>query len=147
MTNVVFGNYNFKQKVVNDTHHIFDVVRGKFVVLTPEEWVRQHVIHYLIIEKKYPKPLLAVEKQILLNGLRKRCDVVAYNRDAKPFLLVECKAHDVPLNNDVLMQILQYNQKLNVPFLWVSNGTENFCFDTQQGGLMLTELPAFVSAP
>jgi type I site-specific restriction endonuclease len=143
MTNVVFGNYNFRQKSTGGVHHIFDVVRNKFVVLTPEEWVRQHVIHYLIHERNYPKTLLAVEKEIALNGLRKRCDVVAYNREGKPFLLVECKAHDVNLNQDVVMQILQYNQKLNVPFLWISNGVMNYCFDTKQGGLLLGEMPEY----
>ncbi len=143
MTNVVFGNYNFRQKPAGEVHHIFDVVRNKFVALTPEEWVRQHIIHYLIYDKKYPKSLLAVEKEIVLNGLRKRCDVVAYNRTGKPFLLIECKAHDVNLNQDVVMQILQYNQKLNVPFLWISNGVTNYCFDTKRGGLMLDEVPEY----
>jgi len=125
-------------------HHIFDVVRNKFVVLTPEEWVRQHVIYYLIYEKSYPKSLLAVEKEIVLNGLRKRCDVVAYNRDGNPSLLVECKAHDVNLNQEVVSQILLYNQKLNVPYLWISNGVVNYCFDIKRGGLSVQDVPDYV---
>jgi type I site-specific restriction endonuclease len=144
MTNVVFGNYNFKQKSSGDSHHIFDVVRNKFVVLTPEEWVRQHVIHYLIYEKSYPKSLLAVEKEIVLNGLRKRCDVVAYNREGNPSLLVECKAHEVNLNQTVVSQILLYNQKLNVPYVWISNGVINYCFDIKRGGVPVQEVPDYV---
>jgi len=144
MTNVVFGNYNFRQKSAGEVHHIFDVVRNKFVVLTPEEWVRQHVIYYLIYEKSYPKSLLAIEKEIVLNGLRKRCDVVAYNREGNPSLLVECKAHDVNLNQAVVSQILLYNQKLNVPYMWISNGVMNYCFDIKRGGVAVQDVPDYV---
>lgn len=104
---------------------VFDIIRKKYVVLTPEEWVRQHIIHYLINEHKFPKALISVEKQLLLNGLTKRTDIVLYNRHANPILIVECKSPDVALNQAVVDQAARYNLTLRVPWLWVTNGTKH----------------------
>ncbi len=145
MTKVVFGQYNFKRRWHNGAEEVFDEVRRKHVALTPEEWVRQHVLHYLFTEKKYPKTLVAVEKEIVVNGLRKRCDVVAFNRSGAPILLVECKADSVNITDEALRQILNYNQKLNVKYLWVTNGLHHYCFDAHSSGMLLNEIPDYTA--
>jgi hypothetical protein len=95
------------------------------VVLTPEEWVRQHMIHYLIGEKNYPQSLLAVERGLELNGLRKRFDLLAFNKNGQPQLLVECKSPDVELSKAVFEQIAIYNAKFKVTLLLVTNGLQH----------------------
>ena len=102
---------------------IFDEVRKRWVVLTPEEWVRQNFLQYLIHVKKYPASLIAVEKEIKLGELKKRFDVVVYDRNTKPWMIVECKEMDVPLNKSVLDQALRYNMSLHVPYLVITNGS------------------------
>lgn len=144
MTKVVFGNYNFqieKNRLGGKT--IFDFIRKKRVPLTPEEWVRQHVLHYLVLDKNFSKNLIAVERTIEVNGLLKRFDVLTYDREGKPFLMVECKAENVPLNEETLKQILIYNQALAVKFLWITNGWENYCFQTSRNLKLLSEVPYF----
>lgn len=104
-------------------------IRNKKLKLTPEEWVRQHVIHYLITFKNVPKGVIASEQTIQVNGLTRRCDLVVYNSHGKPILLIECKAADVALNEKVLHQIAQYNFNLNVDYLLLTNGIEQYnCF-------------------
>lgn len=125
--NIVFAKYNFRIQKDGDQSSIFDIIRKKFVALTPEEWVRQHWIHYLIEEKKYPRSLFALEKMIELNKLSKRCDIVIYNREGKPFLIVECKSPDVKISQKVFDQIARYNLTLQVKYLVVSNGSEHHC--------------------
>jgi type I site-specific restriction endonuclease len=141
---IVFGNYAFKTKEESGIDYIFDVVRKKNYVLTPEEWVRQHVIHYLIYNKAYPAALLSVEKEIVVNELRKRGDVVAYGRDSKPMLLVECKADYIRIDEAVIMQSLTYNQRLQVPYLWLTNGATNVVIDIRQGIKYLADIPDFL---
>lgn len=101
---------------------IFDIVRKKFVVLSPEEWVRQHIIHYIITFKEVPLSMISVEKQLILNGTKRRTDVVLYNNQLKPVMIIECKAPDVPVDQSTINQILRYNLTLKVPFIFVSNG-------------------------
>lgn len=104
-------------------------IRNKKLKLTPEEWVRQHVIHFLITFKNVPKGVIASEQTIQVNGLTRRCDLVVYNSHGKPILLIECKATDVALNEKVLHQIAQYNFNLNVDYLLLTNGIEQYnCF-------------------
>ena len=104
-------------------------IRNKKLKLTPEEWVRQHVIHYLITFKNVPKGVIASEQTIQVNGLTRRCDLVVYNSHGKPILLIECKAADVVLNEKVLHQIAQYNFNLNVDYLLLTNGIQQYnCF-------------------
>ncbi len=119
---IEFSKYDFDLKVENDQQFIFDLIRKKYILLTPEEWVRQHIIHYLISDYKFPKALISVEKQLLLNDLQKRTDLVLYNQHAIPKLIVECKAPAVKLSQKVLEQIARYNLVLKVPWLWVTNG-------------------------
>lgn len=119
----------FAPKVIekNGKRTIFDPVRRKYVALTPEEWVRQHFVNYLITQKNYPKALLANEVLINLNGTAKRCDTVAYNCFLAPLMIVEYKAPDIHITNAVFDQIARYNMVLHVNYLTVSNGITHFC--------------------
>src|SRR5699024_6448697 len=106
--------------------HIFDVIRKKFILLQPEEWVRQHVVRYLMIQKKYPLSLINVEKVLTVNGLKKRYDVIVYNSDGSIQLIVECKAPTVPITQDTFDQIARYNSSLKGNFLMVTNGLQHY---------------------
>lgn len=102
--------------------YVWCVIRNKNLVLTPEEWVRQHIIHFLISEKQFPKGLIASEFALTYNGRSKRADVVVFNRTSKPIFIVECKAPEVELTEATLHQIAQYNFELKVDFLLLTNG-------------------------
>ncbi len=107
---------------------IFDPFRKRWLTLTPEEWVRQNVLSYLVDGRGYPFSLIATEVTIEVNGRSKRCDAVVYDKDARPLLIVEFKAQNVVLSQEVFDQIAVYNMALNVPYLFVSNGVEHvFC--------------------
>ena len=106
---------------------IFDVIRRRYVALTPEEWVRQHFVHFLIEHKGYPPTLLANEIQVTLNGTKKRCDTVLYRRNLTPQMIVEYKASDVTITQAVFDQIMRYNMVLRVDYLVVSNGLQHYC--------------------
>jgi type I site-specific restriction-modification system R (restriction) subunit len=138
VTDVKFSIYDFRTEDREGKKFIFDEVRKRFVPLTSEEWVRQHVLHYLIYDKKFSKSLIAVERGIQLNGLRKRFDVVVFGREGKPVIIVECKASEEKLNEKVFEQIARYNLSLQVDYLWISNGTVNF-FCKIKGGIDLLE--------
>lgn len=141
-----FPKYNFKFKNTEHKKFIFDIVRKKFVVLTSEEWVRQHCIHFLIQEKKYPISLMSIEKEFTLNNLKKRTDIVVFNKNQTPFLLVECKAPQVKISQKTFDQIAIYNLKLRANFLYITNGIQHFYaqmdFEKQQYQF-LKELPVF----
>jgi hypothetical protein len=125
---------------------IFDPLRRKYVALTPEEWVRQHFVNYLLTEKNYPKELLANEVSLRLNATAKRCDTIVYNRFLIPLMIVEYKSTDVAINNAVFDQISRYNAALKVRFLTVSNGILHFCcridYETQTYSF-LESIPAY----
>lgn len=138
--------YSFNIKLIEQRKYIFDFIRKKFVLLTPEEWVRQNFLRYLVEEKKYPATLIAVEKEFKLNNLSKRGDAVVYNKLGKPFLIVEFKAPEVKINQKVFDQIARYNMKLQVDFLIVSNGLQHYgCkMDYPNNNyLFLKEIPCF----
>lgn len=122
-----FPASNFKLKDQDGKLYILDPVRRKYVMLTPEEWVRQNCLHYLRDVKKYPVSLLSVERGFKVNNLNLRYDLVAFNKQAKPILLVECKAPDVKIDQTTFNQIAAYNLELNVPYLMVTNGLEHYC--------------------
>jgi predicted type IV restriction endonuclease len=125
---------------------IFDEIRKKFVALTPEEWVRQHVVKYLLLEKKYPKSLINVEKLVKVNGLNKRYDIVVFQPNGEIFLLIECKAPEVAISQQTFDQIARYNLKLNAQYLMVTNGLNHyFCqmdFENEQY-VFLKEAPEY----
>jgi hypothetical protein len=127
---------------------VFDSCRKKWIIITPEEWVRQHLLHYLITEKQYPQALLAVEKTITLNGLSKRCDIIAFNKRGKGILLVECKAPDVTISQQTFDQIARYNLSLDIDWLLVSNGLTHFCCSmntAEQRYNFVQEIPMYKS--
>jgi len=140
--------YSFNIKLIEQRKYIFDFIRKKFVLLTPEEWVRQNFLRYLIEEKKYPATLIAVEKEFKLNNLSKRGDAVVYNKSGKPFLIIEFKAPEVKINQKVFDQIARYNMKLNVDYLIVSNGIQHFGCKidyTIKNYIFLKEIPLYES--
>jgi len=112
---------------------IFDTVRKKYVACTPEEWVRQHFIHYLISEKKTPTGLIVLEKQIVYNTMTRRPDILVYDRQSKPVLIVECKAPDVSISQDTFDQIARYNSVIKAPYLVVTNGMKHYCCKMDHG--------------
>lgn len=107
---------------------VFDVVRKKFVAFSPEENVRQHLIHYLIGEMGYSPGLMGVEKSILLHGVRRRFDLLVYSSSNHPFLLAECKSPEIILDQKVIWQLADYNFRFRVPYLLITNGRAHFCF-------------------
>jgi hypothetical protein len=104
---------------------IWDAWRKKQVVLTPEEWVRQHLLHHLVNDLNYPSTRIAVEMQIEVNGLKRRCDALVFDENGTPQMLIECKEPDVELSSEVVQQIAQYNAKLNTRWLLISNGIQH----------------------
>ena len=130
----------------NGKNVIFDTLRQKYVALTPEEWVRQHFIHFLTDFKGYPKGLLANEIQLDLNGTKKRCDTVLFNRDLSARMIVEYKAPNIEITQAVFDQITRYNMVLKVEYLIVSNGIRHYCcridYNTMQY-TFLPDIPAF----
>jgi hypothetical protein len=141
MIRIDYPQNNFRFKEEAGKEFIFDEVRKQWIKLTPEEWVRQNFLQYLIQIKKYPASLIAVEKEIALGELRKRCDIIIYKNE-KPWMIIECKEMNVELNDKVVDQILNYNQSLNVHYLIITNGTEIFGFDTIQK-LSLNSIPDY----
>lgn len=107
--------------------YIFDVVRKKYLLLTPEEWVRQNFIQYLNKVKKYPLGLMGVEQMVKYNSLKTRADIVMYNTEGKANIIVECKAPDVKITQDTFNQIAKYNSQLKVKYLLVTNGMNHYC--------------------
>ncbi len=138
--------YSFNIKLIEQRKYIFDFIRKKFVILTPEEWVRQNFLKYLVDEKKYPASLISVEMEFKLNKLSKRSDAVVYNKSGNPVLIVECKAASVKIDQKVFDQIARYNMKLNVEFLVVTNGLDHYCCKIDyenQKYYFLKEIPIF----
>lgn len=119
-------SYPFKLKSNENKTLIFDNFRKKYVVLTPEEWVRQHFAAFLVKEKKYPVSLIALEKQLSINGLKKRTDIVVYNKQGLPEIIVECKAPQVTISQDTFDQIARYNLQLDANYLIVTNGLSHY---------------------
>ncbi|MBK7851341.1 MAG: type I restriction enzyme HsdR N-terminal domain-containing protein [Bacteroidetes bacterium] len=125
-----FPEYKFKLR--SDTSggqslKIFDIVRGKYVRLSPEEWVRQHILHFLILDKHYPKSLTGVEKRVVVNRLERRYDILIHDSDMKPMLLVECKAPNVKITQEVFDQAARYNLTVDARIFILTNGYETFC--------------------
>ena len=138
--------YEFRIKTEGAKKYIFDLVRRRFVLLTPEEWVRQHFIRYLIEEKKYPKSLMAVEKQITLNGKLFRFDLLVYRRTGQPLLIAEFKAPNVKITQETFDQVVRYNMALKVERVVVSNGKQHFVCEInykENSYRFLKEVPEF----
>ncbi|MFJ1377581.1 type I restriction enzyme HsdR N-terminal domain-containing protein [Capnocytophaga canimorsus] len=126
MQKLNFYPYQFRFKNSENKTLIFDEIRKKFVVLQPEEWVRQHVVQFLIQEKSFPKSLINVEKELVINGLKKRYDIVVYKNTGEILLVVECKAPDILINQKVFDQVFRYNLSLQASLLMVTNGLQHY---------------------
>jgi len=138
--------YQFKLKESAGKIQIFDAFRKKYVVLTPEEWVRQNFLQYLVTEKKYAPSLIALEAALKYNELQKRADILVYDKQGSPFLLVECKAPEVKISQDVFDQVARYNMSFRVTYLVVTNGLDHFCckMDYEKNSYQfLEEIPVF----
>jgi hypothetical protein len=144
MITIVYPSYPFKIKEEDGKETIFDEVRKQWVRLTPEEWVRQNFLRYLLEEKKYPASLIAVEKEIKLNDLRKRCDIIVYDRKSQPWLMVECKSMEEKLDEKVAMQVVRYNMALPVSYVVITNGQHTLAYEKKEGIFSpLNELPLY----
>jgi len=140
--------YSFNIKSEDGRKFILDVIRKKYVVLTPEEWVRQNFVRYLNEEKQYPLALMSVERSFSLYKLSKRSDILVYNRHGAPALIVECKAPEVKVDRQVFDQIIRYNLTFKVNFLLVTNGLQHFCCRLDHGrntANFLNDIPDFMT--
>lgn len=132
----------FRIRKQDSGEEIFDPLRKKWVVLTPEEWVRQNFIQFMVSEKKYPPSLVAVEREVKLGEMKKRFDVLVFNSQHEPWLMVECKAMDVQLDENVLQQALRYNISIPVSFIIITNGNYTMGWQRGETGLFeINELP------
>jgi hypothetical protein len=132
MIKIEYPPYQPKIKKETDKEFIFDEFRKRWVVLTPEEWVRQNFLQYLTQIKKYPASLIAIEKEIKLGELKKRFDIVVYDNKTKPWMIVECKEMNVALDKTVWEQVLRYNMTLKVPYLVITNGSYCMAFNLKE---------------
>ena len=142
MLSFSFPPHDFKIRQQENGQYIFDFIRKKYVLLTPEEWVRQHILVHLCEVALYPKGLISVEKEIRINNLKKRYDIVVYDYNHKPWMLIECKEQNVPINDTTLQQLLRYHQQLQCPYWFLTNGVQHFCARVQNGTVSwLNHLP------
>jgi hypothetical protein len=142
-------SFNFRiREEENGKVSIFDPLRRKYLVLTPEEWVRMHLVHYLTAYLDYPKSLISLERGLRYHGLQKRFDILVRDRAGSAFLLIECKAPGIPLTQKVVEQVSMYNQKIQASFLGISNGNTHICMqrDAVSGKYrQINRFPDFVS--
>jgi len=146
MQSLNLPTYTFRITQNNDGEkYIFDIIRKKPIMLTPEEWVRQHMIHYFHNDLGYPKGLLKVESGVMYNTRLKRSDIVIYNSAGKPHILVECKAPSVKIDQSTLEQVAMYNRTLNAPIIILTNGLTHYTFELNENGelLNLDKIPQF----
>jgi type I site-specific restriction endonuclease len=138
--------YPFKLKSDGERYLIMDELRKKYVVLTPEEWVRQHIVQYLINFKNYPKGLISLEKGLRVNDLLKRSDVLVFDSNTEPLLLIECKAPEVKISQEVFDQAARYNSVYKVKYILITNGLEHFCAEIEHSSSsykFLNDIPSF----
>jgi len=142
-----FPTYSFRFKNSENKTAIFDEIRKKFILLTPEEWVRQHTVQFLLQDLKYPKSYINVEKLIKINTLNKRYDIVVFQPNGEIFLLIECKAPEVAISQQTFDQIARYNLTLKAKYLMLTNGINHyFCqmdFEHEKY-IFLKELPSYI---
>ena len=146
MIKVNFRSSELKIKCSDGVEKIFDNIRKRWFILTPEEWVRQNLLQYLVHTMKYPSALMAIEKEIRLGELRKRCDIVIYSRISTPWMIIECKEMDVTLDQKVIDQILRYNISLPSDFLVITNGSHCYGFKKESNVFNeISEFPKYVA--
>ena len=141
-------SFSIKTKLVNSKEYLFDELRKKWILSTPEEEVRQQFWKYLHFEKKYPVSLMAIEKTIVINGLNKRFDLLIYDRNGNPNIIVECKSKNVIINESTLDQILSYQYKIGAKYLILTNGKETYCLEidlTEKKVIYLENIPQYIN--
>ena len=141
-------SFSIKTKLVNSKEYLFDELRKKWILLTPEEEVRQQFWKYLHFEKKYPVSLMAIEKTIVINGLNKRFDLLIYDRNGNPNIIVECKSRNVKINESALDQILSYQYKIGAKYLVLTNGNETYCIGIDLSSKKVTyleDIPQYIN--
>ena len=141
MIAVQYPEPQFRMKNENGRHYIFDTIRKIWLLLTEEEWVRQNFVNYLTTQLNYPSTVIALEKEILLNDLKKRFDILVYNKEHRPWMLVECKEPKVNLSEDVLQQVLRYNISVPVEYIVITNGKSTIGWKKEKELRLLNELP------
>ena len=142
MLQINFPQHNFRIKKENNRHLIFDEVRRLWVVLTPEEWVRQSFLQYLIRVKNYSPSLISVEKMIKVGEMQKRYDIVVYKNNL-PWMIIECKKNNVTINTAVIEQVIRYNMALLISYFVVTNGNQSFAYEVSDNTFKeLSDLPA-----
>lgn len=141
MIAVQFPEPKFRIKKENGKQYIFDAIRKIWLLLTEEEWVRQNFVNYLTTQLNYPSAVIAIEKEILLNDLRKRFDILVYDKEHKPWMLVECKEPKVNLSDDVLQQVLRYNISVPVEYIVITNGNATVGWRKESELKLLGEMP------
>lgn len=141
-------SFSIKTKLVNSKEYLFDELRKKWILSTPEEEIRQQFWKYLHFEKKYPVSLMAIEKTIVINGLNKRFDLLIYDRNGNPNIIVECKSRNVKINESALDQILSYQYKIGAKYLVLTNGNETYCIGIDLSSKKVTyleDIPQYIN--
>ncbi len=139
-------SYTYDVIEKNKKLYIFDILRKKYIYLTPEEWVRQHFVHFLLTHYAYPKSLIKAESSLYYNQLPKRADLLIFDRSGQPFMLIECKDTLVPLDETVLHQATRYNHIIRASYVVLVNGLEWQCYQSNFTGLgfqRIDDMPAF----
>ncbi len=139
-------NYTYKTKVINSKEFLFDELRKKWIQITPEEKVRQFFWKYLHYEKKYPKSLIAIEKQIIVHQRKKRFDIVIYNKNGNAHILIECKSPTISLNENSLNQLVNYQSSVKAKYLIITNGKATYCLEIDQNlkkAKYLNDIPTY----
>ena len=143
MAELIYPTFDYKVKKIENKPYIFDVIRKKYIFITPEEWVRQHVIHWLIVVHNYPKSLIKVESGLTYHQKSKRTDIEIYDRNGHIFLVVECKAMTIKLSETTLQQALTYNSTLKSPYIMITNGLIHYFYKNENQKLeMIDSLPS-----
>jgi hypothetical protein len=145
---IISSTFDYKLQEIKGKHYIFDIIRKRYVRLTPEEWTRQHLLHHLTQKLLYPKSLISVERQIQRHYLSNRPDIVIYDKSGGPFLIAECKAPHIPITDKIYSQLARYNRQLKAKLLVISNGQEYACWKINYDEIvpeLLEDIPAFDS--
>ncbi|KAB1062690.1 type I restriction enzyme HsdR N-terminal domain-containing protein [Salibacter halophilus] len=146
MQKLNFPKYEFSIRSVAKKTQIFDQTRKRYYVLTPEEWVRQHLVEFLVHERNFPRSLLEIEKSLTLNKMHKRADLLVRDKSGNPILLAECKASDVKVTQKTFDQAGRYNMVFRVPYLLITNGVQHFCAQidfNRNSYKFLREIPSY----
>ena len=147
MISISFPEPSFRIREEGNTRFLFDTIRKKWMVITPEEWVRQNFIQYLVEVKNYPATLIALEKKIKLGELTKRFDILVYDGDHKPWMIVECKGPEIVLSETVLHQALRYNISVPVPYIVITNGHFTYAWKRNKNLELISDLPDHGNIP